>query len=577
MENKKTTLIELALSRFNFAFKKPNNFFAMLLRYFLKAKNRNDAIPTFINLIHSQHPYGMTVNGVGGLQEGDKGLYRWFSGSETILRFKLPQEKNMQLCLDFYNTFPNQSISVIINGHVMESFNDIHPGARIKKRYSFEGHASNEIVLQYKKTNKSLKLYPDDARDLAAIFFEFKVLFSDVNANRHLQRFDLSSITYLGSPLKNARLNREEYEKGRTILRSLPSVVTLALTTYCNNKIPCLICDRVTRNRVTDCDISEEIINSASPLLKTAMYVLLHSGGEAMLSRHYDKLIKEINPPTRVSFATNAMLMTPKRADLMLERDIMAGIVISLDAATPEMYRLMRPGSNFETVIKNVAYYIDKAKSLNRHHSNVDLNMTLCNSNIMDVPKLVDLAKKIGARSISYTHLNIGLHHKVQTVEGWEWDYVEQMNFKNKELHDDLLFEAYTTAKKNGIVISLPSNRPYIGKNAEKYNQSMLKTPCEIPFQESQGVKHWDSRYHHKIAPHIPLCFKPWQEIAILPDGATRICCFHGREFYIGYLRMNNFMNIWNSDVMVATREQFLAHGVARVCVESQPCPHRPK
>ena len=558
----------------------------------MRKRNIEDTL-TFIDLIYFLYPYGMTVNGVtfmdklipgthpygeaNSRERNEEMFYRWFEGPETVLKFVLSRRQKMALSLGFINTFLGQEIRVEINGQEIYHIKDINENAVVQKHYAFQGQIDNKIVLRYKITNGSAKKYPLDLRDLAAMFLEFKVLHADVDFKKpqYSQRFDLSSITHLGSPIKNAELNRKEYEEGMVVLKSLPSVVTLALTTHCNNKIPCMICDRNSRPSVSDSELNDMVINRTTPLLKTAMYVLLHCGGEAMLSRYYDQIIESIGPPTRVTFATNAMLMTNKRADLMLKKDIMAGIVVSLDAATPEIYRIMRPGSKFETVIENVAYYIAKVKELGRVHSNVCLNMTLCEANICDVPKLVDLAVKIGAWGVDFNHLNSGPRHTAMTVDGWEWNYIEQADFKDKEQHDRLLLEAYNKAKEKGIHISLVG-KPFLGPNAKKYQEIICDLTCKVAFQESQKVGHWHSPHHKSLGKHLPSCFKSWQEIVIQPDGAVRLCYFHDEQFWIlGHLSKSDFMDIWNSDHMVAARRQFLAHGVARSCAESQPCLHR--
>jgi MoaA/NifB/PqqE/SkfB family radical SAM enzyme len=498
-------------------------------------------------------------------------------GKETALRFRLVQEEDLILRLHFVNTFPDQTISIEINGRIVETLHDLREGTRIERQYPFRSQPENEITLRYNKTSGSLGFYPGDSRDLAAIFYEFKVVHGDTDERekRYPSRYDLASISYLGSPLQNAELNRREYEEGRVILKSLPSVVTMALTTYCNNQAPCLICDRHTRTPEADCAINDQVIQNATPLLKTAMYVLLHCGGEAMFSRHYDQVIESIEPPTRVTFATNAMLMTKKRTDLMLAKDIMAGIVVSLDAATPEIYRIMRPGSRFETVVENVAYYISKVKELGREHSNVTLNMTLCETNLCDVPKLVDLAARIGAYGVDYNHLNVGQTHTVKTVDGWDWNYLEQADFKDKDRHDRLLLEAYNNAKEKGIHISLVG-KPFLGPNKSKYQKIIDDMTHSVAFQESQKDGHWYSPLHKSLGPSLTPCFKPWQETVIQPNGVVRLCYFHDEGVkFVGDLSKSDFMSIWNSDPMIVLREQFLSHGVARWCVESQPCLHR--
>jgi radical SAM protein with 4Fe4S-binding SPASM domain len=385
----------------------------------------------------------------------------------------------------------------------------------------------------------------------------------------------ISKVRYLGSPLENEELARTEYNSGKTVLESLPSVVTFALTTFCNNRIPCIICDRNTRPPEGDVDTNEQVIEAMKPLLKTAKIVLLHCGGEPFFSKHFDSVASIIMPPTRISFATNAMLLTKERADRILEKDIMAGFVVSLDAATHEVYRIMRPSCNFQTVVDNIKYYTQKTKVLGREHSTVILNMTICQANVCDVPKLIDLAVSIGAKCVDYNHLNQGLAHTVKTTDGWNWNYGDQANFEDTSVHDQMVLEAYKRAKVHGIRMMFVG-KPFLGPGADKIDPAITNELCGIvPFQESE--KHvWKSEHHKLLAPAVPPCFKPWREGVIQPNGEIRACYFHELgQWKIGDILKDDFMAIWNSNAMISERQQFLKNAFSRRCAASTPCVHR--
>lgn len=385
----------------------------------------------------------------------------------------------------------------------------------------------------------------------------------------------MSDVRYLGMPLENEELARTEYNSGKTVLESLPTVVTFALTTLCNNRIPCVICDRNTRPPYGDIDTNEQVIEAVKPLLKTATYVLLHCGGEPFFSKHFDNVASMIMPPTRISFATNAMLLTKARTDRLLERDIMAGFVVSMDAATPEIYRIMRPSCDFHTVVNNIKYYTQKAEALGREHSSVILNMTLCQSNICDAPKFVDLAASIGAKCIDYNHLNKGLEHTVKTADGLDWNYSEQADFEDASFHDEMVMEAYNRAKEHGIHMMFVG-KPFLGPDTDKIDPSITSELCGgVPFQESD--EHiWKSEHHKLLAPGVPPCFKPWRETVIQPNGEVRECYFHELgDWKTGDILKDDFMAIWNSGTMIRERQQFLKNAFSKRCSVSTPCVHR--
>lgn len=382
---------------------------------------------------------------------------------------------------------------------------------------------------------------------------------------------------HLGDPVRNETLACSEYRAGKTEVQSLPTVVTYALTTYCFTKDICLICDRNLRDPKSDTSATEAAIDAVTPLLRTARTVYLHCGGEAMYSPQFDRVISLIGEPTKVAFATNGMALTPRRSELMLERDIMDGFVVSLDAATPEMMRIMRPACDFELISKNVAYYNRRARELERDTARIILNMTICQTNVEDVPGLVDLAERLGALRVEYNHLNGEQSHTVKTVDGRDWVYSEQAKFQDPARHDELVLEAFRRAKKKGILFSFVGH-PFIGPRRESIDRSIVDEirGSVIAAPRTAAGDTWQSPAHKPLSPELPFCAKPWREVIIQPTGVVRGCYFHDEvQHNIGNIVETDFMEIWNSREMVRRREQFLGGGVSKVCLASHPCMYR--
>jgi radical SAM protein with 4Fe4S-binding SPASM domain len=384
---------------------------------------------------------------------------------------------------------------------------------------------------------------------------------------------------HIGAPYENALLGREEYVDGRLVLRSLPTIVNFALTTFCNNAAPCLICDRHVRPPSADSETTREVIEHVRPLLRTALCVFLHCGGEPMFTRLFDEVIDSLEPPTRASFATNARLLTRQRTDRMLARDIMGSFVVSLDGSTAETHELMRPSSRFDQVVSNITYYTGRSRALGRA-SQVLLNMTVCEANLKDVPGLVDLAVQTGAVGVDYNHLNAGPTHRVMTRQGWEWSYGEQEHFSNPALHDELVMEAYRRAAAAGIHITFVG-RPFIGPLRDSVEPAVVgalagtaaKVLAVYPDDSLDG---WTSAHHARPLPNVPPCLKPWREIVIQPNGDIRECYFHDqRRWTMANITRQPFDEIWNSEEMVEERRAFLRSGFSARCAASAPCMHR--
>ncbi len=521
-----------------------------------------------INFIQNSFLASATYKGLSILEKAPDWDFRWGLGPVSKLSLGLAKDQGLILRLKIHNPLPKQNITIEHNGNVIASFSKMK--SPFEKDVHFQGTKQNIISIKYGKWNHQTNIFPDEPRKVAAMFERLEIVGekgTDIQTSQERIEFP-----YIGSPLENEKLARAEYGEGKTVLTSLPPVVTLALTTRCNNNVPCVICDRNTRPEISDSDINQQCIDAALPFVKTARFLLLHCGGEAMFSSYFDKVIKQVTPPTRVSFATNAMLMTKKRVDLMLEKDILAGITVSLDAATPEIYKIMRPSCDFDTVTRNVAYYTKRSADLGRKKSTITLNMTLCDTNIIDAPKLVLLAERLGAKAISFNPMNPGLTHAVTTSDGREWSYERESVFSDPEKHDILLHEAWQMAQEKGLLMS-SHGMPFIGANAEQY-KNIERAMTIVPFSEN-GEGQWNSSAHTPFGPCPFPCVKPWQEISIQPDGNVRACYYHDEGTWsIGNLLQTDAFGIWNSERIVSDRKLFLTTGVAPQCRLTAACQH---
>lgn len=297
-----------------------------------------------------------------------------------------------------------------------------------------------------------------------------------------------------------------------------------------------------------------------------------------MLSTYFDEIIENINPPTKVHFSTNGMALTKKRADLMLGSGVMTNISISMDAASEATYRIMRPSCDFRTVIQNMSYYGIRGHELYGNNApGFILNMTLCNTNIKETPQFVALAVELGASGIILNHLNSDLSHKVKTCEGWTWDYKEQANFISKKQHDELILEAYLQAKANGIEIAFigdPFLTPEIAKQHAAIKHDLNNLSWIIP--EPIWTEKWLSTFHKPLQADLAPCLKPWQEIAIQPNGNIRRCCYHDeQQWKLGNICDGDFRKIWNSEEMIKYRQEFIDNSMSHICFASTPCLYR--
>ena len=182
--------------------------------------------------------------------------------------------------------------------------------------------------------------------------------------------------------------------------------------------------------------------------------------------------------------------------------------VVSLDAATGEMYRFMRPSSDFERVSHNIKYDTDRLRALRRDRSWVRINMSICETNLEEVPGFVDLANELGVQKVTFNHLNEGLTHIIEGVDGREWDYVKESRFSDPARHDALLLQAWSRANETGMSMEF-SGTPFIGPDAASLTD-IAQLMTSVPFLVGGDVP-WASAHHTRLDPSLPPCFKPWR------------------------------------------------------------------
>jgi len=516
-----------------------------------------------VDLLKIYKPLDVHCLGLAVIERKHRASWRWGLGPRTTLTFRLEDQQDVVLRLAFDSPFAGQTIQVRHNRALVAT---LTPG-KAPAEVVIHGVGHNVLHLDYSHWDKPPKLFPNDSRPVAARFSRLALASADGGPLR-FPTDSTVAFPYVGSPIENELLARREYAEGKTVLRSLPPVVTLGLTTRCNFQIPCVICDINTRPEEADSSIEAVTIEKAAPLISTAKRLLLHCGGEAMMSKYFDKVIELTSPETTVQFNTHGMLLTPKRADRLLAKGS-AIVSFSLDAATPEIYRIMRPSGHFETLLDNIKYYTSKLKELGRPQSHTRINMTVCETNVKDVAAFIDLAHELGVDDVVFSHLNEGLEHVVETVDGGIWDYTKECQFADPERHDDLVLNAWQRAQRIGMPMVFVGP-PFLGSRAGAL-KSIAAQMAAVPFHD-RDEETWRSAHHKRYHPDLMPCFTPWQETVVQPTGDIRMCCFHDEsKFTIGNIVQNDFLRLWNAEEMVTARRAFFGHGVAPRC-HANPC-----
>ena len=193
------------------------------------------------------------------------------------------------------------------------------------------------------------------------------------------------------------------------ILKRKPSIhLQLDIINKCN--LRCTICRFGDENSVRDPvkyfkpEEFKAIFEDISPYISQ---VMLSCAAEPLISKHFSEILSIASNtphPIDINFCTNAMLMTDHIRHQIIEKGV-TNIMISMDGATKSTYERVRVGSKYEQVVSNVMALRDLKESTRSRYPRITLVFVMMKQNIHEAPVFIELAKRLGAESVSYHHL----------------------------------------------------------------------------------------------------------------------------------------------------------------------------
>lgn len=158
-------------------------------------------------------------------------------------------------------------------------------------------------------------------------------------------------------------------------LRPFPSNIFLEVTNACNLK--CIMCPSKDMRRergFMEFGLFKKAIDECSQYGKIT--INLHMFGEPLLHPELAEMIRYIKGKgnIKVAFSTNATLLNESISKGLIESGL-DGIHFSIDGATKETAEKVRPGSNFDQVVKNISDFLEMKRQLNSKNPVVEIQI----------------------------------------------------------------------------------------------------------------------------------------------------------------------------------------------------------
>lgn len=293
-----------------------------------------------------------------------------------------------------------------------------------------------------------------------------------------------------------------------------------------------LIDDRLPEGYDIPLDKFRHVAQEVFPITKI---LYLSGGGEPLMSRYFPdvlEIVRSYRIP-KVEFFTNGMLLDKGNAELIIKAGI-STLLISIDGATARSYEAIRVGGKFEKVIGNIRCLNELKNKMGSKTPRIILKMVLMKSNVRELPDFVDLAYKLQALGVEYSHQMV-------------FKGIEDESLVNyPDLSDYYVRSAIERARNLGVGIEGP---PLFKPN---------RTETLAPIISAAAIQ------------NTPCCRRPWEEAVMWLDGTIIPCCVWYGEEPMGNIFKQSFDQIWLGERYNALRQKLQTGkdlpGICRKC-----------
>lgn len=334
---------------------------------------------------------------------------------------------------------------------------------------------------------------------------------------------------------RNVERARRAYEDDEALLAARPLEAFFEVAARCN--LRCQMCainydtrysPRGGRPPFFEPDLFERL----APIFPTLLRGYLFGLGEPLLNKHLPDYAKRLSDAgVEVWFNSNATLIDEKRAFALAEAGVSA-ITVSIDGATAETYERIRVGASFDAVVRGIRALVAARERYGRPR--VDLSFVAMASNIVELPRLVELCSDLGATGIhveplySQQQSDLEIHYQRENL-GVAGELVVRHAFD----------EARRIAARQNVRIASRFDEDAHGSGFDYVERSKSLRPD------------WK-------------CSEPWASVWITSAGEVRTCCMNDTSF--GSLFESSFDEIWNGESFLAFRRAHARREVARGC-----------
>jgi radical SAM protein with 4Fe4S-binding SPASM domain len=317
-----------------------------------------------------------------------------------------------------------------------------------------------------------------------------------------------------------------------------PICLYLETTNRCN--LLCTTCPRTYEQLEPEADMPWELFTSLIDQYPNIARVVLHGVGEPMLVKDLAQRVAYLKARNiYVLFNTNGTLLTKTNGRALIEAGL-DELRVSLDAAEPEVFKMVRGKDFFSKIVANVKNFTTMQRDLNAPKPRVSLWLTGLRETVDQLPGFVRLAHSIGVTEVYLQRLAF---------------FEDPVSTSSLARAESALFE-HTTEREEALIHEAESIAKELG----------------VMFSASGAVDPGESVHMQRTDNPWSLCRRPWSLMYITANGRVLPCCispFSMRgysSFTLGDATQNTLREIWNGPEYQRFREGLLTSSPPPSC-----------
>lgn len=231
-----------------------------------------------------------------------------------------------------------------------------------------------------------------------------------------------------GSVKKLSSLTKQELKKWRQQLER-PSTTSVSRLIVAHDKLCNLSCPSCRhefyRADQKEREFIESVYDQLPPLLPNLKEMKLLGSGDPFASKYCLRFLNQLSkgnyPNLQLQLHTNGLLLNEERWALIEKSKIkIHRLEISIDAATPETYKINRQGGDFNQLLDRLEFVhsLKKEKKIDW----VTFSFVVQKNNFREMPDFIDLAQHFNANESYFSKLN-------------NWDVFSDDEYRERAVH----------------------------------------------------------------------------------------------------------------------------------------------